>query len=262
MAITTMDGLVAALANGQYIDTEEVSTTSVAGEYFSLWRAGGRPALGAIPTTGSGDAPTNTTAGALPYVNPGSGTGYLARLEVSSSTAETLVIYDRLVETSGLSGTLTTAQTVDSTALTRSTSGTNVGMWLEWYVATGSTACTATISYTDQGGTSGNTTTVAIPASTKIGCMIPVPLASGDTGVQSVQSVTLSVSTGTAGNFGITLASRICTVPITLANTGALFDYAALGLPVIQNNACIAYKILCTTTNTGTILTGLTFISG
>jgi hypothetical protein len=263
MAITTMDGLVAALASGQYIDTEEASVAGVAGQYTSLWTAGGRPGAGAVPATGVGQANTNSTAGAIPYVNPGGSlTGYLARLEASSSAAESLIVYDRLVSASGLSGTVTTAQTVNSTALTRYTSGVNVGAWLEWYTATGSTACTATISYTNQAGTSGRSTTVAIAASTPAGRMIPIPLASGDTGVQSVQSVTLSVSTGTAGNFGITLAARICTVPLILANAGVIFDYAALGLPVIANNACIAFKVLCTTTVTGYVLTGMTFVSG
>lgn len=264
MAITTMDGLVSAIAAAQYYDTYEISMTSkAAGSFQSLWKAGGNPGAGGTPSTGSGDVPTNATAGAIPFSNPsGANTLYLARVEVSSSTVETVTLYDRLVETSGLSGIVTTAQTVNSTALTRYTGGIGVGCWLEFYTATGSTAATATVSYTNQNGTSGQSGTAAIPATTVVGQMIPLTLAAGDYGVKSVQSVTLSISTGTAGNFGITLAYRIASFPLTLANTGVVFDYAGLGLPVIQSNACLAYKVLCSATNTGTILSGLTLAQG
>lgn len=264
MAITTMDGLVAALASCQYADTEEVSVASKgAGNFQSLWKAGGRPAAGSNPGSTSGVVPTSATAGAIPYTNPGAGlVGYLGRLEISSAIAESIVLYDRLVHSDGLNGTLTTAQTVGTPALTRYTSGAGVGMWFEWYTATGATGVTATVIYTNQAGVSGKTTTVAFPASPVAGQMLPIPLASGDTGVQAVASVTLSATTGTAGSFGITLCQRVVTMPIPLANVGVNYDYAALGLPVIANNACLAFKVLCTTTSTGLLIAGLNFISG
>jgi hypothetical protein len=79
--------------------------------------------------------------------------------------------------------------------------------------------------------------------------------------VQSVQNVTLSVSTGTAGNFGVTLSNRVCSIPL-LANLGQNFNYAALGLPIVQPNACLAYHLLPSTTTSGTILTELTLAQG
>lgn len=260
MALTTMDQLVAALAAAQYADIEDLALATTAGQFFSLWRAGGRPATGALPGSTSGVVPTSATAGAIPYTDPGPGnTGYLARMEASCSVAGSLILYDRLMTSDGLSGTVITAQTVGSPALTRSTSG---GLWLEWYTATGATAVTATISYTDQNGTAGNTTTVAVPASMKAGQVIPVPLAAGDTAVQAVASVTLSATTGTAGSFGVTLAQRVVTVPIPLANIGTLSDYAQLGLPTIPNGACLAWKMLCTSTTSGVVVAGFTFIQG
>ncbi len=264
MAITTMDQLVSAMASAQYVDTEEASiAVKAAGDFASLWTAGGRPGAGAAPGSAGGIANTSSTTGAIPFTNPGgSNTMYLGRLEISGATPGSVILYDRLVSTSTLSGTVTTAQTVNSTALTRYTNGTGVGCWLEWYTATGSTATTATISYTNQSGTSGRSGTASIKASPDAGYMFPVSLASGDTGVQSVQSVTLAATTGTAGNFGITLAYRICTVPIAVANIGQLFDYAQVGLPVIQSNACLAYKVLASTTSTGQIITGLTLAQG
>lgn len=264
MAITTMDGLVAAIASGQYVDTEEANMSSKGiGLFQSLWKSGGRPSAGASPGSTAGVVPTSATAGAIPFTNPGgSNTLYLARLEVSSSTIESFIVYDRLIHSDSLSGTVTTSQTIGTPSLTRYTSGANVGLWIEWYTATGITATTATFSYTNQAGTSGQSTSVAFPASPVAGQMVPVPLATGDTGVRAVASCTLAGSTGTAGSFGITLAARIVTVPLSLANVGQLYDYAALGLPVIQANACLAYKVLCSTSNTGTIISGLTLAQG
>jgi len=265
MAITTMDQLVSAIASASFQATEESSITSKGAGYFaSLWQAAGRPGSGATPATGAGAAPTNATAGAIPYTNPGGANiGYLAKLLASSSNAETLILYDRLVHTSGLSGTVTTAQTVNSTALTRYTAGTDVGLWLEWYTATGSTAVNVTASYTNQAGTSGQTTvSTALPASCPAGFTIPLPLAAGDTGVRSVQSVTLSGTTGTAGNFGVTLGQRIASLPLILANVGVTFDWSQVGLPQIANNACLAWHVLCTTTSTGTILSEFCFAQG
>jgi hypothetical protein len=40
-----------------------------------------------------------------------------------------------------------------------------------------------------------------------------MPLQAGDRGVKSVESLTLSASTGTAGNFGLTLFRPIMTFP-------------------------------------------------
>lgn len=265
MAITTMDGLVSALASAQYVDTEEASiAVKAAGDYASLWTAGGRPGAGAAPGSAGGIANTSSTVGAIPFTNPGgSNTLYLGRLEISGSVAGSVILYDRLVSTSTLSGIVTTAQTVGSTALTRYTSGVGVGLWIEVYTATGATAITGcTVSYTNQAGTSGQTGTFALKASPDAGYMYPVSLASGDTGVRAVASVTLGTTTGTAGNFGVTLAARICTVPIAVATIGQLFDYAQVGLPVITANACLAYKVLASTTSTGQIISGLTLAQG
>lgn len=264
--ITTMDGLVAAIATAQPVKTYEASITTVAGDFFSLWTAAGNPGAGATPASGAGVAPTSATAGAIPWTNPsGANTAYLARFGAYSTEIGTFVLADRLVHTSGLSGTVATAQTVDSAAITRNyTSGTAYaeGLWLEVYSALGSTACTATVSYTNQAGTSGQSGTASIPASAKVGFLAPVSLASGDYGVQSVQSVTLSVSTGTAGNFGVTLTWDICSVPVLVIGTGNILDYAGLGLPIIQPSACLAYKVLCETTSSGIVLTELTFAQG
>ena len=240
--ITTMDQLVEALATASPANSFDSTMPSKGSGYFqSLWQASGNPGSGATPPTGAGAALTNATPGAIPYTNPGAGlTGYLGRFFAVGTSIATVMLYDRLVTTSGLSGVLTTAQTVNSAALTRYTSGAGVQAWLEFYGATGATPTTASISYTNQAGTAGQIGSAPISASLLVGTLIPITLAAGDTGVQSVQSVTLAASTGTAGNFGVTLGYVLAWAPVPRTAFELQLDYADLGLPQIQNSACLA----------------------
>ena len=253
MAITSTDQLLA--ASKQLKSFGKVSMAAkAAGTFQSLWTAAGLPTAGVAAGTATGLAPTSATAGALPFVNPSSGLSYLSKIGNSQQTVGTLILYDRLVHTSTLNGTLTTAQTVNSAALTRHTTGEDVELFLEVYTATGATASNVTISYTNSAGVAGRTTpAVAMQVTPVAGQMLPIPLQSGDTGIRSVQSVTLSSSTATAGNFGITLVKRIAEIPITVAGTGVVLDPFALGFPEIENNACLSFMVVTSTTSTGFI---------
>ena len=96
----------------------------------------GLPRCGRQPGDGLGCSARPHDARAFPFsAIAGGSTAYLARLAGAISVAGSLLIYDRLVHTSGLSGTVAspTAQTVNTTPLTRYTSGAGVECWLEWY---------------------------------------------------------------------------------------------------------------------------------
>lgn len=264
MAITTIDGLVAAIAARGIIPINKVSATSkAAGSFHSLWKVNGFPGVGANPATGNGDIPTVATLGALNFANAGAGNQlYIGKLALQGATAGTFILYDRLWGNSGLNGTLTTAQTWTQPALTRHIDGIGVEAFLEVYTATGSTAVTATISYTNTENTPGRSGTASIVASPVAGQMFPFILASGDVGIKSIQSVTLSATTGTAGNFGLTLMKRKCEIPISVANIGTVLDGIALGLPPLENNACVAFMVQTTATNTGQMLGTTCIIEG
>jgi hypothetical protein len=252
MAITSVDGIIGSAKQRKSYMKQSV-TSKAAGTYQSLWTASGQPGAGSTPATGSGAVPTNSTAGSLGQSNP-SNTLYLAAATCVGATQGTLIFYDRLVHTSGLSGTVATAQTVGTPALTRYTSGVDVELWLEFYTATGASAVNVTASYTNTVPTSGQTTTsIAFPVSPVAGQMIQLPLAAGDLGVTAVASVTLSATTGTAGSFGVTLLRRLAEIPITVVDVGMALDPVALGFPQIQSNACIVGMVLCSTTSTGLI---------
>lgn len=249
MSITTLDGLLAA-SRKKYTIQKASLAAKAASAYASLWKVAGIPAAGATPPTGSGEAPTKATIGAVPFSEIGGGAAiYLGRFAASGATAGTLILYDRLVHTSGLSGVDTASQSVNTAALTRWTDGVGVEAFLETYTATGSTARDITITYTDETGATGQTVTFAHQVSAVIGQMQAIP---GIKGCRSVQSVQLSGSTGTAGDFGITLAKRIAEIPIR-TDIGEVQGPFSLGLPLVVSNACLALMVLASTTNTGLI---------
>lgn len=253
MALTDMAGLQNALEKVYTIQTfmKNSMTSKGAGYWQSLWRATGSPLDGAIPGNVKGVQLTNAAKGAFSFINPvDPEKTYLSQLDVIASIACTLVLYDRILMTDTLSGIVTTAQTINSNALIRHTDGVGVEAWLEVYTATGSTAVTATLAYTDPDDTS-RTATAQLTASAAAGHMIPFQLQSS--GIKSAQTLTLSATTGTAGNFGITLLKRKATLPIPIPGKRETLDMLSTGLANLEADACVAMMMLCTGTTAGSV---------
>ena len=258
-----MDGIIAAA--DQLKSFGKLSMTAkAAGTFQSLWTDGGLPTAGVAPATTTVSIPTSATVGALTYVNPtGGALTYISKWSNTQQNVGVLILYDRLAHSALLNGTLATAQTVGGTAITRYTTGDDIELFLECYTATGATQVNVTCSYTNQSGTAGRTS-VSTPflASPVAGQMLPIPLQSGDTGVRSVESVTLSASTGTAGSFGVTLMKRLGESPVATASCGIVLDPFALGLPQIQDNACLSFMMLCSITSTGFVTGTINLVQG
>ena len=257
MAITTRDGLIAALAASTLNNFTKVSTTTVAGFYYTLWRTAGRPGTGATLPTASGRTLSRTSAGAL-TIPAASGQSYLGAFAARAGTAGTLILCDRLVETGALVMNVITAQTVNSVALpARATGLDDVELWLEIHTLGGTTAsASVTASYTNQDGTAGRTATLVggIPATgTPVQRSYQMALQAGDLGVQSVQTVTLGTSTGTAGVLGVTLRRSLIAGTIPTANLGFTFGYPECDLAMIGDDAALELMWLPTTTSTGVV---------
>lgn len=229
--------------------------TQVAGRYCSLYRAAGTfPAQRAIPATGAGESPTDATGG-LGFTNPTApAKSALGRIVVTSSNAAAMkfVVIDRLVQQAGMSGIVTTAQSGPTAPITRGdTSGIDCDAWLEWYTATGGTGVTATIVYVDGGGVS-RTTTLTIPATMGASQMLEIPpLAGANPGFRSVTSVTLSATTGTAGSFGVTIGRRLFEGVVPPSYTPAVYEIESTGGLKIDDDACVHFIVLPTTTSSG-----------
>lgn len=260
MAITTRDGLIGALANNssRFVIDKLSQGNASAGQTFSLWTVGGVPGAGANPTTAA--VPTNATAGCIRFPNQTApATSYLAYLATNAQTAgSTLEIHDRLAHMGGLSGTVTTAQgaldlTVTNPGADRRGAAdySDIQWWLEWYTDTGATNVNATVNVTYNDGTTGNLAAIALGATARRARMFQLYSAVAGKYIRAVNSVTLSATTGTAGNFGITATRPVAIAPTLLANKAEIFDWAQLGLPNIPNGSCLMMIVVCNTTSTG-----------
>lgn len=224
------------------------ATVLIAGRMASLWRYDGQPAGGAVPTSGA--VPTNTTVGALPFTSAGGGReSHLTQAWCTGFNAGTLILYDRLFHVGGLSGTVTTAQAVQgspaSPALTRNTGGVGNMVFAEIYTQIGTTAQTITMDYTDDAGNDGSTsvaTGIGTATARTVSRVIMLPLASGDRGVRAVNTVTLSATTGTAGNFGITIAKPLAYLGVGAPGAPSWRDFVSglPGIPTIEAAACLS----------------------
>ncbi|HAF44676.1 MAG TPA: hypothetical protein DCK83_06990 [Gallionellaceae bacterium] len=267
MTIDTRDALVSKLGNQheKLVWDKASIATQVAGTYCSLWRATGIPTQAAIPAASA--VCTSALAGAHPFTNQTDpAVSYIGWHTLQTGNANNnLEIHDRLLHFGGLVGNVTTGQNTTSCDLTVTAPAaerlgdvdySDLSWWLEWYTATGATASNATVNVTYGDGTTGNLTAIAIGGTAMpAGRMTPLhTLVTNGKFIRGVNSVTLSASTGTAGNFGITCTRHRTEMSTeAVANKTALFTYAQLGFPKIRNDACLMGLMLCTATSTGTV---------
>jgi hypothetical protein len=73
-----------------------------------------------------------------------------------------------------------------------------------------------------------------------------IPLAAGDSGIQAIEQIQLTATTGTAGNFGVTIAQPLAWIPVGAGGTMGWRDYTTglPGIPVIDPNACLALMFI------------------
>lgn len=267
-SITSLDDLVSLTTGGgsaapqlitRFHDNRVAGSTAtapVANRWISLWQYDSTLGAGSAP--GAGAIPDNTTNGSSRQTDPGGGRQlWLTGVGAFAAQAGTLMLYDRLYHISGLSGTSASAQTVQgspaSPALTRYTDGAGLVAFVEIYSAIGATARTITMDYTDQDGNTGQTSTAVSIGGTGLNeaqRMIHLQLAAGDSGLRAINTVTLSASTGTAGNFGITIAKPLAMIPLVTAGATAMLDLLASGFgPVeVKSDACLAWAFNATST--------------
>lgn len=244
MAITSLDGVIAGMRPPE--DLIKVGNTMQSiGVWHSKFYESGRPAAASIPTIGTTGTALTTYTGQIPWVNPSSGNSYLARMQVSTTGGGSLMLADRLWHNSGVVVTTTAAQSVSSNAWPArdrdgSTNGENVLVALEVTATLGATAqASCTISYTNSSGTAGRTGTIsAIPTSAIQGTFMPMVLQAGDTGVRSIQTITLS-TTMVSGSFSLVAYRQITFISCPQANAGGAVDAISSGFPRLYNSSVL-----------------------
>ena len=267
----TVDKIANALATqSTQLVIDKASLAGTAGTYVSMWRATGQPAQGGIPAAAV--TCNNTTIGG--FVIPQQTLpmkSYLGYLEAASSNVSmTLEVYDRLMHMGGLNGTLVTAQTVDldlnANLAVDNLAGrigdadySDVQWWMEWYTATGATATVATVNVTYSDGTSGNLSAITLPATRPASHIVNLNVyrpAAVSANIRKINTVTLSVTTATAGNFGFTATRLRSAVYIPIANAKFGSNWAELPISEIPQKACIYTAMITPTTSTGTLRGG------
>jgi hypothetical protein len=270
MAITNRDTLIDALANNVnriLIDKANLASQT-AGRMASLWRATGQPAQAAIPATPA--LCNSNLLGAISFLNQVLPIeNYIGWMFAScSNNATSLEVRDRLIHNGGLVFNVITSQATTGLDLSTLNPGlerlgesnySDVEWWLEVYTAAGATASNATINVTYNDGTTGNLNVQAV-ASLAAGNMIPltplIPTAQQGKIIRGINSVILSASTATAGNFGFTATRSRTVIELPLANKTETRSWSQLGLPYVANDSCLMLMVFCSTTSTGNIRGG------
>ncbi len=266
MTITNRDDIINALGNNsQDLVWDKLTVTGQASNAFtSLWIVGGKPTAGVTPTSVS--APTKATQGAAQFTNPTSpAKTYLMWHSFNGLSGTSFEIHDRLAHMGGLDGTLTSAQTVNLDISALGISADRIGAtdysdcqwWLECYSALGATSRNLTVNVTFTDATTANLGIIVIPSSLGASRTIPIfnYLTGSDAGkiIKIVNSVTLSGTTGTAGNFGVTVTKRVTQLSSTNTTKYEIYDWARLGMPRIPDNSCLYGIVYSTASTTGTV---------
>lgn len=261
MAITTLDGALAGMQWPRFI-AKGVTGTMVAGRPQSLWALAGSPGPGSFDATLNGVVLSSTSAqvnGQINFVNPGSGNTYLARFQGSSTIAGTLLLCDRLWHNGGFNSTLATAQTLTSPTwpardANGSTNGDGILVGLELSTVVGAAAPTLTLAYTNSAGTASRTATniVATSSGATTGGFYPFGLQTGDIGVRSVQSLTLSVS-WVSGTINLVAYRVLAALELTGANTPNAVDAITSGFPRMYDGSVPFMLFVPSTTTTSNV---------
>lgn len=222
-----------------------------AGAYVDFMVGAGFPAGLAVPPLLAGAQCNGATQGAIQIGStPGGKDSWLTGISGVSSVSGGLILYDRLAHWGGAVGNVTTLQSLGAIALPRYTDFIGVVPFLVFYSATGSTASNCTVTYQNELGTV-RSVVVAMPTTPAVGQLVPIPLLGGDKGVRGTGlSLQLNVSSGTPGNFGIVLVKRFPCIG-AVANIGFNLDWLDLGMPKIEDNACLSLMGIASATNTG-----------
>jgi hypothetical protein len=260
--------------SGQTKNFSKTSTVSDAtGYWYGFWKDAGIPGAWAPGTPGVNgrvtDGTTATDAGCIFFTDAGAGkVRYLTEIDINSSaTVSAFSLWDVVWVNSGITVTTTTEQTFTTpTFPARDANGTTngegymIGVYATAALGNAGVVSNSTIRYTNSAGTGSRTATLSatvpqnFPATPVIGTVVWFDLAAGDTGVQSIQGITLA-TTLTSGSLSIFVARRIVDAHVSLVNSnGSSTINDGWGVP-LYDNACLLL-FAQTAATTATVING------
>lgn len=191
-------------------------------------------------------------AGSINFANQSPDQKHLFTFGATATQDCVLMLYDRLVMTSGINIATTGNKTITSLTLPRYSGTSSVGVeaWLEINTTvTANTPVVTLSSYTDSDGNTVTTApSVTLAATPLVRSMYQLPLATDDLGLRAVE--TLNVGTaGTSGVANVSLIKPLAYLPLQqnqwnerdfvlqLTSLPRLFDGASLGLAYLATTA-------------------------
>lgn len=270
MAIQSIDQLYAAFSAGQTERTDWNKITGgaayTAGRWYEMLSLGGYPPATAFPgtaltwvscTDATGDG---TTRFGIPHGgNVSALIKHLSTMAAWSTAATGVPSVLQLVDVQGywpgINMNVATAQTLLGTPAHRYTDGAGCRLFLAARATTGATAHNLSVSYTNSASVAGRTLPVTVSCTPS--AIVPhivhsgtaannygpyLPMASGDVGVKSVQTVTLSAAS-LAGSAALVLARPIAQIPLSIASLMTEKDFwnQLPSAPQIKDGACLGF---------------------
>ena len=261
----TVDSLISALSQSskgqRLLYNKTMASVSVANVPHTLWTATGLPAAGTYGSVGkaNGRTLTDVTTGGWPFTNASvSETMHLVRAgaaPITASATGSLVLVDRISDVL-LAHAEATGSITGLSATSRLASGEGAMIWCEVQSALSAGSNTWALSYTNQAGTNSRSTSIVTTASAIVGrspnAALFQPLQAGDTGVRSIESLTL---TGTAtGQIALCLVKPLLFLPLPAVSTYVERDCVVElpSLPRIYDDACLHWIYVPTAAVTAT----------
>lgn len=256
---------------GRTIQFMKTTTGSdAAGYWYSSWKDAGFPGAWSPGVPGVNGRATNGTSsadyGCLPIANPAVGANYITAVELASSVNHTHDFFDVLWVNTGLVVTTTTEQTITMPTLpARDINGTTngEGCMIALLFLTASTLSAAgsnlTVRYTNSRGMANRTATLSpiagsqVPATPVVGTIVWFNLQAGDTGVMSIEGITLGTSMLT-GSISLMITRDIVTIGTSIPNVSVSKNIASPGIR-LYNNTCLLHNML-TSATTATFIAG------
>lgn len=251
MALTTLDGVIAGLQIPRPFCKTGITMAAVgvAQRGYTPWYvANGFPGASTAASVGiNGQAVTMgmgaTVDGRIPRTNPGAGNAYMGRFSAINGTIGALWLIDRVWQNSGLVVTQTTAQAITPAALPArdiagTTNGDGILFAIEWSATGGAGTPTVTLTYTDQSGNAGATSTFTGVATPPVGTFEIFGLAAGDTGIRAPTSFIQS-ATRTSGTMHLVGFRVLAMLEINQANAGFAIDALTGGMPRVFDDSTL-----------------------
>lgn len=253
--------------NGRSVPFMKTGTASDAtGYWYCTAKDAGYPGAWVPGTPGINGRITDGTVaadfGCVPIANASTGGNYLTELLLASSIAHAHVFFDVLWVNSGLVVTTTTAQAITTPTLPArdvngGTVGEGCGIALYFSIASTMAAVSSawTVSYTNSAGVAGRTARLLgivgsqAPQTPVIGTIVWFNLDAGDTGVQSIQSVTWPTSLLT-GTVHLMITRDLAMIGTTIVNIPAARALAPPGVRLYNGTTMLHCVMSSATTAT------------